>query len=193
MSAFSHSIDNTTFLRLKQRKQAACRQVYNQFATPVYNLAYRMLQNPEDAQDISQISFITAFNKIEQWSGQVAFGFWLRRIVINHALDLIKNNSRESQDSVSTDNEQQLTLLQDSKSFNYEHSHDANHYLKNLSPVMRSILWLYVVEGFTHQEIGHLFNRSESFSKSRVARAKQQLHQLVNKQTEQGNRYEQSI
>lgn len=184
MSAFSHSIDNTTFLRLKQRKQAACRQVYNQFATPVYNLAYRMLQNPEDAQDISQISFITAFNKIEQWSGQIAFGFWLRRIVINHALDMIKKKTPEA---FVNDDSQTWNNLSNPQNLTYDQRHDANHYLQNLSPMMRSILWLYEVEGLTHREIGDYFNRTESFSKSRLARAKLQLKQSLNRQPQQVN------
>jgi RNA polymerase sigma factor, sigma-70 family len=141
-----------------------------------------MLQNPEDAQDISQISFITAFNKIEQWSGQVAFGFWLRRIVINHALDLMKKNTPE--DFANRD-DQTLDSLSNSQPMIYDHSHDANHYLQRLSPIMRSILWLYEVEGFTHQEIGKLFNRTESFSKSRLTRAKQQISQSLNKQPQQ--------
>ncbi|KAA3639259.1 MAG: RNA polymerase sigma factor, partial [Proteobacteria bacterium] len=161
---------------LKHHRQQDCRTVYDQFATPVYNLAFRILQHPEDAQDISQLSFITAFNKIEQWSQQVAFGFWLRRIVINHALDLIKKKTPES---LADNSEHTLNTLTDPQSIIYDQSHDANHYLKRLTPLMRTIIWLYEVEGFTHHEIGELFNRSESFSKSRLARAKQQLHQAL--------------
>ena len=190
MSPFNQNIGSKTQQHLKRRKQTACRAVYDQFSTPVYNLAYRMLQNPEDAQDISQISFITAFNKIEQWSGQVAFGFWLRRIVINHALDLMKKNPPEY--FVNRD-DQILNSLSNSQPMIYDHSHDANHYLQSLNPIMRSILWLYEVEGFTHQEIGDFFSRSESFSKSRLSRAKQRLRQLLNKHNQQVSSYENTL
>jgi len=176
VSPFNQNIDNKTQHRLKRRHQSACRLVYDQFATPVYNLAYRMLQTPEDAQDISQLSFITAFNKIEQWSGQVSFGFWLRRIVINQALDLIRKNTPEV---FADSDEQTLADLSQPQLMTYDHGHDANYYLKSLSPMMRTIIWLYEVEGFTHQEIGDLFNRTESFSKSRLARAKHQLQQVL--------------
>lgn len=182
MSPFKHNINTQTHQGLLRRQQKACRQVYDQFATPVYNLAYRLLQNPEDAQDISQQSFITAFNKVEQWSEQVAFGFWLRRIVINQALDLLKKQSPEM---YASDTAQAPDDLADPQSLTYDHRHDANHYLQHLSPMMRSVLWLYEVEGLTHREIGDLFNRSESFSKSRLARAKQQLNRIMNKQTPQ--------
>jgi RNA polymerase sigma-70 factor (ECF subfamily) len=182
VSPFNQDIDTKTHKGLKRRQQNACRQVYDQFATPVYNLAYRVLQNPEDAQDISQTSFITAFNKIEQWSGQVVFGFWLRRIVINNALDLIKKKTPEN---FADNDEHTLANLSERPLMTYDYSHDANHYLERLSPMMRTIVWLYEVEGFTHQEIGKLFNRTDSFSKSRLARAKQKLYQSLNNQPQQ--------
>lgn len=184
MSSFNQNIDSKTYKGLKRRQQTSCRQVYDRFATPVYNLAYRMLQNPEDAQDISQMSFMTAFNKIEQWSGQIAFGFWLRRIVINHALDMIKKKTPEA---FVNDDSQTWNNLSNPQNLTYDQRHDANHYLHNLSPMMRSILWLYEVEGLTHREIGDYFNRTESFSKSRLARAKLQLKQSLNRQPQQVN------
>lgn len=182
MSLFNQNIDSKTHQELKRRKQTACREVYDQFSTPVYNLAYRILQNSEDAQDISQLSFITAFNKVEQWSKQVAFGYWLRRIVINQALDLIKKQTPEA---FADNSDQILANLTQPQLMSYDYSHDANHYLERLSPMMRTIIWLYEVEGFTHQEIGKLFNRTESFSKTRLARAKQKLYQSLNNQPQQ--------
>jgi len=148
-----------------------------------------MLQNAEDAQDISQVSFLTVFSKTEQWSQQVAFGFWLRRIVINHSLDLLKKRTPQ----ILSDDNQMIAVIADETTITYDHSHDANHYLKSLSPVMRTIIWLYEVEGFTHQEIGAFFDRSESFSKSRLARAKQQLSHLLNKHNQQVSSYENTL
>lgn len=190
MSPFKQTIDAKTYRRLKRRQQRACHQIYQQFSAPVYNLAYRMLQSPEDAQDISQVSFITAFNKIEQWSQEVAFGFWLRRIVINQSLDLLRKRTPQL---LIDDGNQIIAMIAGETSITYDHSHDANHYLKNLSPAMRTIIWLYEVEGFTHQEIGAFFDCSESFSKSRLARAKQQLKQLLNKQKQEVSSYEKTL
>ena len=134
-----------------------------------------MLQNPDDAQDAMQNAFITAFQKLSQWSGKVAFGFWLRRIVINHCLDLIKKNHHQldqaTQDSVAVN--EPLT---------YDFQHDLGLLLGQLPPLSRSVLWLYEVEGMTHQEIAELYQMSTSFSKSQLARSKQLLTKWLQNQ-----------
>lgn len=162
---------------MSKGKQKACRQVYDAFSTPVYNLAYKMLQNREDAFDVMQNAFITAFQKISQWSGNVAFGFWLRRITVNQCFDLIKKNH------------QQLTVespekISDIGGINYDMQHDANYLLSQLPPISRSILWLYEVEGLTHQEIADLYQMSPSFSKSQLSRSKQLLREWLQNQEE---------
>jgi RNA polymerase sigma-70 factor (ECF subfamily) len=175
LTYFNQTIDDLTKQQVLKSRQRACRQVYDAFSTPVFNLAYKMLQNRDDAQDVMQNAFITAFQKIAQWSGEVAFGFWLRRIVINQCLDLIKKKhpqmTLDSQDIASQHN----GML-------YDHQHDANQLLSQLPPVSRSILWLYEVEGLTHQEIADAYDMSISFSKSQLARSKQLLSRWLNNQ-----------
>ncbi len=134
-----------------------------------------MLQNRDDAQDAMQNAFITAFQKITQWSGKVAFGFWLRRIVINHCLDLIKKNHHQWEHK-----------LPDAEAINeqltYDYQHDLGLLLGQLPPLSRSVLWLYEVEGMTHQEIAELYQMSTSFSKSQLARSKQLLTKWLQNQ-----------
>ncbi len=137
-----------------------------------------MLQNREDAFDVMQNTFIVAFQKATQWSGDVAFGFWLRKIVINQCLDQIKQNY------------QQLTvesqhLAQQVDGINYDKQYDANYLLSQLPPLSRSILWLYEVEGMTHQEIADMYQMSTSFSKSQLSRSKQLLHKWLQNQEDQ--------
>lgn len=163
--------------------QSACRQVYDTFSTPVYNLAYRMLQNADDAQDVMQNAFITAFQKVSQWSGKVAFGFWLRKIVVNQCLDQIKKNHHH----FSIEFEE---LASQNDSLHYDHQHDLSLMLAKLPPLSRSVLWLYEVEGMTHQEIAEVYQMSTSFSKSQLARSKQLLAKWLQNQ-EQHN--EQSL
>ncbi len=175
MSHFNQNIDELTKKRVLKGQQQACCQVYDSYASPVYNLAYRMLQNPDDAQDVMQNSFITAFQKINQWSGQVAFGYWLRKIVINQCLDLIKKNHQHT----AIESQPQLSST---VSIQYDHQHDLNLLLSQLPPLSRSVLWLYEVEGMTHSEIADLYQMSTSFSKSQLARSKQLLTQWLQSQ-----------
>ncbi len=182
MSYFNQTIDELTKRQVIKGKQQACRHVYDAFSSPVYNLAYRMLQNPDDAQDVMQNSFITAFQKAAQWSGQVAFGFWLRKIVINQCLDQIKKNHKQ----LSIASQEQA---QSSDDIQYDHQHDLNLLLAQLPPLSRSVLWLYEVEGMTHQEIADMYQMSISFSKSQLARSKQLLHKwLQNQETQNEQR-----
>jgi len=171
LSHFNQTIDEITRQQVIKGRQQACRYVYDGFSTVVYNLAYRMLQNRDDALDVMQNSFITAFEKLKQWNQQVAFGFWLRRIVINQCLDLIKKNHKLLT--------VELPPVTSSDHVNYDKQHDANLMLGQLPPISRSVLWLYEVEGLTHQEIADIYQMSVSFSKSQLARSKQILQKWL--------------
>lgn len=142
----------------------------------------KMLQNRDDALDVMQNSFIIAFQKLAQWSGQVAFGFWLRKIVINQCLDQIKKNHQH----LSIESQQHPTS---NDRVNYDKQHDANMLLKKLTPMSRSILWLFEVEGMTHQEIADMYQMSVSFSKSQLARSKQLLSKWLQNQEEQSEQH----
>lgn len=177
MSYFNQTIDDLTKANVSKGKQTACRQVYDQFSSSVYNLAYRMLQNSADAQDVMQNSFILAFQKITQWSGNVAFGFWLRRIVINQCLNEIKKNHHQ----LTLESQHQAS---ESDKIEYNYQHDLNLLLSKLPPLSRSVLWLYEVEGLTHNEIAEMYEMSTSFSKSQLARSKQLLSKWLQNQEE---------
>lgn len=177
MSYFNQTIDDITKAQVSKGKQKACRQVYDAFSTPVFNLAFKMLQNREDASDVMQNAFITAFQKISQWSGDVAFGFWLRKITVNQCLDLIKKNHQQ----MTMVSQEQVNSL---AGINYDMQHDANYLMSQLPPISRSILWLYEVEGMTHQEIADVYQMSPSFSKSQLSRSKQLLQKWLQNQEE---------
>ncbi len=167
MSHFSSNIDEVTHKAALKGRQVAYRNIYDQFKSPVYNLAYRMLQNREDALDVMQNSFVSAFNYIKQWSGDVAFGYWLRKIVINHSLSQLKKNANHSRIMLETEH-----VISDAEDSIIEVSHDLNTILAKLPSLSRTVLWLYEVEGLSHQEIADLYKMSVSFSKSQLSRSK---------------------
>lgn len=183
MSYFNQTIDDITKKQVHKGQQQACRHVYDMFSTPVYNLAYRMLQNSHDAQDVMQNTFIIAFQKVSQWSGQVAFGFWLRKIAVNQCLDLIKKNHQQ----ITAESTQHA---ESNSHIKYDYQHDLNLLLAKLPPLSRSVLWLYEVEGLTHHEIANLYQMSTSFSKSQLARSKKLLTQWLQNKEEN---HEQSL
>ena len=180
MSPFSQDIDEVTKAQACKGKQVAFRRIYDLFKTPVYNLAFRMLQNREDALDVLQNTFVAVFQKIKQFSGQVAFGFWLRKIVINQSLQLIKKNHKhQSQQVVGEVDETPIEI-------DFSVAHDLNLLLQKLPPLSRSVLWLYEVEGFSHKEIAEWYQMSVSFSKSQLSRSKKLMAEWLANE-EQGN------
>ncbi len=186
MSHFSNNIDEVTHKAAIKGKQVAYRNIYDRFKSPVYNLAYRMLQNREDALDVMQNSFVSAFRNLKQWSGQVAFGYWLRKIVINQALQQQRKNSQLTAADLDTDD-----LPDDLSEQALELSHDLNVMLAQLPPLSRSVLWLFEVEGLSHKEIADLYQMSVSFSKSQLSRSKKLMANWLSDQ-EQKNEQQHS-
>ena len=74
---------NQLIERCKKREQSAQMQLYRQYYKAMYNTAYRILRDEFEAEDLMQEAFLTAFNKLNTFKGEVAFGAWLKRIVIN--------------------------------------------------------------------------------------------------------------
>jgi RNA polymerase sigma-70 factor (ECF subfamily) len=74
----------------KQGQSSAFEQIYKRYGKAMYNICLRMLVVKEDAEDILQESFISAFSKIDQFSEQVEFGAWLRSIVIRKCIDALR-------------------------------------------------------------------------------------------------------
>nr|WP_281347636.1 RNA polymerase sigma factor [Marinicella rhabdoformis] len=157
-----------TKAQAQKGKQVAYRRIYDLYKSAVYNLAFRMLQSREDALDVLQNTFVAAFQKMAQHSGDVAFGFWLRKIAVNQSLQLIKKNHRQRESQMSVAELPEQTAV----NIDLNLAHDLNVLLQKLPPLSRSVLWLYEVEGFSHKEIADWYQMSVSFSKSQLSRSK---------------------
>ena len=74
----------------KKGEQKAQFEIYKLYAKSMYNVAYRFLNNSTEAEDIIQEAFLKAFQKLNSFSGDVSFGAWLKKIVINASLDELR-------------------------------------------------------------------------------------------------------
>lgn len=149
----------------------AFRQLYEQYSTLMFNISIRMVGARDEAEDIVQESFISAFRNLGQLKDKGSFGAWLRRIVVN---ECIKRSGRTMQfGELPADDQTPETgpsdwISQD----NYEQLHEA---IKGLPSGCRQVFLLYASEEYSHREIAALLNISESTSKSQYARAKKLL------------------
>ncbi len=171
LSHFNITIDEITFKAACRGKTNAQRKIYELFATPVYNLAYRMTYNSSDAMDITHDVFLKIFQKITQNKDPKVFGFWVRKITLNTTLTLIKNNERV----ITTVDFKEKTIHADRN----ETLSSLEFAFNQLPKTSRTVLWLFEVEGMSHEEIAKIYGKSTSFSKTHLYRAKNLAQSLL--------------
>jgi RNA polymerase sigma-70 factor (ECF subfamily) len=157
-------------------------QVYNLYYKAMYNTAFRIIKNSAEAEDIMQESFLTGFQKISDYKGDASFGAWLKRIVINRALDELK----KKKENVSLE-EAGIEPFIDDTSENYlealsYRTEQIRKGIEELGDDDRIIISLFLLEGYDHEEISQVMNISNNASRTRYSRARQRLRDWLKKQ-----------
>ncbi|MEP7044106.1 MAG: sigma-70 family RNA polymerase sigma factor [Dokdonella sp.] len=178
MSAASFQIDiaETTLARARCGDLRALEQIYRTFERPAYTLALRMLGNSETAREVVHDAMLHLLERIGQFRGDAPFWGWLRQIVVNEALMKLRRERGVYFEELPDDDDTPCAgpppwALADAKQL--------ERALDRLPALTRSVLWLYHVEEYTHQEIAELTGKSVSFSKSQVARGSTRLRCLL--------------
>ena len=160
----------------KTGDQKAQFQIYKLYYKAMYNTSLRIVNNNMEAEDIMQESFLSAFEKIETYSGTVSFGAWLKKIVINRSLDALGKRKAVFEDIEShigiRDDSPDETSRKEEIDLKVEEVKEA---IERLPDGYRVILSLYILEGYDHDEISEILNISSSTSRSQLSRAKQKL------------------
>ena len=173
-SPFEIELDELTLARARRGDLDACESIFRKFNQPAYSVAYRVCQCRELAQEITQEAFITVFRKLGQFRGDAPFWGWLRRVVVNHAISSLRKAPKA--DPVEL---QDYHGKAESAADRVGLAMDLESALAVLGAQDRTIVWLHDVEGYNHREIADLFGKTESFSKTRLSRARSQLRDLL--------------
>ena len=173
-SSFDTTIDEVTLAAARRGDMRACERIYRQFHKPAFTVAVRVVKCRELAQDVVQEAFITAFRRIGQFRGDSPFWGWMRRVVVNHAISSLRKAPKG--DVVAFEDFRAPVAGQQD---NVGQAMDLEQALGLLSDEDRTIVWLHDVEGYKHGEIAGLFGKTESFSKTRLARARRKLRDLI--------------
>ena len=162
--------------------------LYNQYCDGMFVVASRYLKDTAEAEDAMQVAFIKAFKKIEQFKGDVSFGAWLKRIVINTCLDALKKKKIHFEEI----NEQTLSLeQQNDESWSVDNNITKQlieQAIEKLPPNYKSVVQLFLLEGYDHQEIAQVLDITQSASRTKLHRGKIQLQQHL-KQLHYGTGY----
>jgi RNA polymerase sigma-70 factor (ECF subfamily) len=156
----------------RQNKRASQQRLFAQFYNYAMTIARRYTGNVETAEEVVSDSFFKTFSKIHLYTGVQPFRFWLRRVVINTAIDHFRSELHTLQTTEIQpwhDSESDAGIIE---SLTRE---QIMGMLDRLPPAYRTVFNLFVVDGFSHEEIAATLNISVGASKSNLARARQHL------------------
>lgn len=163
--------------RCRAGDQEAHFRLYKLYSRAMYNVGFRITGNEEDAEDVLQEAFISAFKNLNHYRGDSSFGSWVKKIVINKAINLLKKRKWE--------------LMPENEEFDVPAEEPEPEYrpelqvetvrnaIMQLPDGYRSVLSMYLLEGYDHQEIAEIMGITESTSKSQLNRAKAKLRELL--------------
>lgn len=152
-------------------------ELYNRFAPKMYAVCLRYANNADDAQDLLQEGFIKVYKNLHRFRAEGSFEGWIRRVFINSSIE----HYRKKVAKLATVSEKEESTIEsrDSNAIDSLAEKDIIALIQDLSPGYRTVFNLYVIEGYSHKEIGELLSISEGTSKSQLARAKSILQKKV--------------
>lgn len=173
------NIHDDLIARCRAGDREAHYRIYKLYARSMYNVSYRITGSAADAEDALQEAFISAFRNLERYRAEATFGAWLKRIVVNKSINILKKRRLEwlpeSEAEVVAEQEDSIPYKEE---LTVERVKQA---IEELPDGYRAVLSLYLLEGYDHQEIAGILGITESTSKSQLNRAKVKLRENLSK------------
>ena len=161
----------------KNNNRKAQMQLYNLYCNAMLNVAFRYVKDRFIAEDVMQDAFIKAFKNICNYKNEVAFGAWLKRIVINQSIDQLKKNKLEL---VSINDE--VYKVENDDDWSVENDISVEGIIaeiNNLKEKYRLVLSLYLLEGYDHNEISEILKITATTSRTHLLRGKKILREQL--------------
>ena len=165
--------------RCKQGDTQSFQTLYRQYSKAMFNTSLRIVNNTADAEDVLQESFLDAFRSLHDFHYRSTFGAWLKRIVINKSINILRKRRNDLVDMESTE----IQAVTDEESVNEEEIkyrvEEVKKMITRLPDGYRTVLSLYLLEGYDHEEISQILNISHNTVRTQYVRAKQKLLTLI--------------
>ena len=182
-------LDWAVVQRVQAGNVGAFDQLVQKYREHIFSVIYNMTSNREDASDLTQETFIKAFQAIARFKGKSSFFTWIYRIAINSTMTFLKKRSRRRYISYENINEEvssteifeSLTAKTRTEkgALVQELQEKLNDSLQKLSPKHRTVVVLHEIEGLSHAEIAEITKTSVGTVRSRLHYAKQQLQSYL--------------
>lgn len=161
----------------RQGNRKAQFSVYRLYSRAMFNVAYRIVNSREEAEDMLQEAFTDCFRNIGNFKASSTFGAWLKTIVINKCINRLRK--REA-DLVFVDDYGVLERAEEEpQSQSWPDAAAVARAVEQLPDGYRVVFSLYLLEGYDHSEISQIMNISESTSKTQYLRAKEKLKKIL--------------
>ena len=184
MEASTLNIHADLIERCKDHDRSAQFEIYKLYSKAMFNTALRITGEQIEAEDVLQDAFVSAFNHLESYRQDASFGAWLKRIVINTALNHVRKKKKDLMLADDLINEERETWEEESEPLYSVES--VKRAMRALPSGFRTVLSLYLFEGYDHKEISEILGISESTSKSQYKRAKDKLKMILKKEVNYG-------
>lgn len=138
----------------------------------------RLVAHRAMAEDLLQDTLIAMFEHLGEYRGEAPFGVWVRSIAVSRCLMAFRSPWHRARVSLESWTEESWAGPAESEARTSDLI-DLDRALARLSPVARAVVWLYDVEGWSHDEISKAFERTVSFSKSQLARGHARLREQL--------------
>ena len=160
----------------KRGDRSAQENLYKSMASKMMGVCMRYAKDREEAEDVLQLGFIKVFQKIKDFRSDGSFEGWIRRIMVNTAIETYRKNLR-SMNLVSID--EVYDQAQTTFDMNGLETKDLLKMVQELASGYRLIFNIYIIEGFSHKEISQELGITEGASKSQLSRARAILKEKI--------------
>jgi RNA polymerase sigma factor (sigma-70 family) len=163
----------------KQGSKKACYELYRLYAKAMLNVAFRIVGNVAEAEDVLQEAFLDAFSKLKDFRQDTTFGLWLKQIVVNRSINLLRKRKLEFME---LEGEQLENIpnedFEDDEDIQYQAAR-VKEAIQQLPEGYRLVISLYLLEGYDHEEIAQILNINENTSRTQFLRAKRKVVEIL--------------
>src|SRR5438093_6249655 len=180
--------DPALITRAREGDPDAFRVLVERHSVKLFQLAFRMTGNEQDAEDVVQETFLRAYKQLERFESRAGFGTWLHRIAANCSLDLLRKRKRQDEqvDAVQLESEEPVPTLSshapppDDQVFQFEVQQKVEAVLEQLTPIERTAFVLRHFEGRSIEQVGRALGTGASATKQSISRAVPKLRRAPN-------------
>jgi RNA polymerase sigma factor (sigma-70 family) len=173
----------------KRNDRESQRLLYQHFYAYAMSICLRYCNSKAEAQEVLNDGFMHVFLKISQYRDETSFQGWLRRIMVNAAIDHYRREKKHYfHEEMNTDYH---SLPHSGSALDKMAHEELIAMIKTLSPAYRAVFNLYVIDGYTHKEISELLHIAEGTSKSNLLKAREVLRKMI--ENKSGKVYAKSV